>query len=228
MAKSPPPSIGRKYIIKNPFMGLIFCGECGRVMSLGHRNNGICCILCRTRTCDNVSSEFGLIEARILAALKDWLSEHKILWGSCEDKPDNGIELKKRAIKRIESEISALKTQLSGMHDLLERGAYTVDVFLDRSRSVSERTKASEQNLSALKRELSIEVAREKNRHKLLPKVEDLLEVYGRLPTAAAKNDLLKEVIEKIVYLKTVKGNHRYPENKGKFEITIYPKLPHG
>ena len=49
------------------------------------------------------------------------------------------------------------------------------------------------------------------------------LDVYDQLPTAKAKNDMLKEVLEKVVYTKESGGRWAKPDA---FEIVIYPKIP--
>jgi hypothetical protein len=59
-----------------------------------------------------------------------------------------------------------------------------------------------------------------------IPKVRRLLEVYTELPTASAKNDLLKDVIEKIVYTKTEKGSRWHENRTDRFKIVLYPRLP--
>ena len=61
-------------------------------------------------------------------------------------------------------------------------------------------------------------------REGIVPKVEKLLEVYRDLPDAKSKNDVLKSVLEKVVYLKTERAVKGRPLDN--FELTIYPKLP--
>ena len=54
---------------------------------------------------------------------------------------------------------------------------------------------------------------------------EKVLELYHTLPTPRAKNDLLKEVLEKVVYVKEKSARWKgvAPDD---FEITIFPKIP--
>jgi DNA invertase Pin-like site-specific DNA recombinase len=226
MAQSPPAPIGRKLPLRNPLAGLIVCGRCGRKMVLQRHSGKTHRIACYARSCDNVGAPYALVEKRIFAALKDWLRDYKVQWGNCSPKADTGIEVKRKAAKNLKGDAVALKAQLSGMHDFLERGVYTVDQFLDRSRSVSERIKDAEKKLKALEKEIEIETNREKHRVNIAPKIEQLFEVYENLPNASAKNDLLKEVMEKAVYIKTERGSRRRPENADKFELTVFPKLP--
>ena len=51
----------------------------------------------------------------------------------------------------------------------------------------------------------------------IIPTTQKLLDNYNDL-TPREKNDLWKEVLSQVTYRKT--------EKKGKFHITIYPKLP--
>jgi len=58
-------------------------------------------------------------------------------------------------------------------------------------------------------------------RKNLIPKVEKLLDVYAELPDAAAKNEMLKEILEKITYRRDKRTGP-----KDDFQNTLYPKLP--
>ena len=46
---------------------------------------------------------------------------------------------------------------------------------------------------------------RKQNQKNIIPKVEYLLSVYNTLSTPKAKNDMLKEVLEKVIYIKCKK-----------------------
>lgn len=66
--------------------------------------------------------------------------------------------------------------------------------------------------------------SRDDDMQKIMPKVKHLLEVYDTLPDASAKNQLLKEVLEKAEYNK--EHGTRWHGNPDDFEVVIYPKLP--
>lgn len=57
----------------------------------------------------------------------------------------------------------------------------------------------------------------------LLPRVEYLLSVYHKLENIEEKNRLLKEVIEKVLYEKRVKG--RWKGSPGDFKIQLFMRL---
>ena len=54
--------------------------------------------------------------------------------------------------------------------------------------------------------------------------MEHLLAVYNDLPDAKAKNDMLKGVLEKVVYTKE-RGVRQGGKPDG-FELVLYPRLP--
>ena len=65
----------------------------------------------------------------------------------------------------------------------------------------------------------------EEKKDVIIPKLENVIEVYNKLDTSEEKNVLLKSILEKVTYLKTEKAikQNSDPTN---FEIHIYPKIP--
>lgn len=227
MRQNRPQPVQDKNTLKNPLAGLVICGKCGRRMTRRPYTNRALepTLICQNIVCDNVSSNLCYVEARILKALQEWLNEYRIQWVDDEETPiDIQIEIKCKALQKLESELEKLNKQVDNLHDLLEQGVYTTDVFLARSKTLAERIQQAKHDHEALQHELELDRARAEGRRTIIPKVEHLLEVYYELPTAQAKNDMLKEVLEKVVYIKTKNGRwHNAPDD---FEITLYPKLP--
>ena len=113
---------------------------------------------------------------------------------------------------------------MDNIHNLLEKEVYTIDVFLERSKALSEKIEKAKIYKVTLEAEIKRDLEIIEIRTKLIPKMENLLEVYNSLPSPKEKNDMLKEVIDKIVYIKTVKGKKGVPEDE--FELVLFPKLP--
>ena len=80
------------------------------------------------------------------------------------------------------------------------------------------------QDISALTAEVQADKERAASRLNVIPKVEKLLEVYPVLPSAQAKNEMLKEVLEKVEYTKNERSGRNGPFDN--FELVLYPKLP--
>ncbi|MFT8889588.1 MAG: recombinase family protein [Ethanoligenens sp.] len=208
--------------VANPLAGLIFCGKCGRRMVRRPYGNGYPdTLMCQATSCNNVSSSLELVEKRVLTALREWVKNYK---SADRVSTVNPIPVVLDTIRVTDKELATLSRQLDRVHELLEQGVYSVDEFLDRSKRISSEIESTQHRKSALENETKAIATREENRRNLIPKAEYVLEVYDYLKTAREKNDLLKEVIEKVVYIKEHGG--RWHSDPGDFEITLLPKLP--
>lgn len=225
MKHSGPAPVPKNDIVKNPLAGVLRCGKCGRSIVL--RPNAYVGILhCSNRVCDNVGSKFDIVEERLLQALAAWLSDYRLEWS---DKPPAAeqalIDLKYKSLQKTSVEVETLQKQLERTHDLLEQGVYDTDTFLARSRSLTERIGSAKADIENLSAEVLEDEKRAASRRSIVPKVEKLLEVYSELPSAQAKNELLKEVLEKVEYTKLQRSGKNGPFDN--FELVLYPKLPY-
>ncbi len=181
--------------------------------------------MCPNRACDNVGSKYGIVEERLLQALSQWLSDYRLEWSDRLPAEEQAlIDLKGKSIRKAQQEIDTLQKQLERTHDLLEQGVYDTDTFLARSRSITERINSANESIASLSAELIEDEARAASRKLVVPKVEKLLEVYAELPSAQAKNEMLKEVIEKVEYTKLQRSGRNGPFDN--FDLLLYPKLP--
>ena len=182
-------------------------------------------LICSEPTCNNVGSQLRVVEERILQSLKEWLGEYKISWDITSPPVEriSQVSIKKKALQKEQHELDTLNKQISKTHDLLEQGIYTTDVFLERSRALSLRMDEVKEHIAILDKELKTEITREDSAVNIIPKVEKLLEVYHDLPSPKAKNDMLKDVLEKVVYTKKERSKKGNLDN---FNIAIYPKIP--
>ena len=225
MAHNPPRPVGERYAVRNPLAGLIVCGCCGRKMTRRPYPAGKTpdTILCQGLNCKTVSSYMYFVEARLLDSLRAWLEGYKLQWRTGPQLvPKSGaIERSLEAEKR---EADKIRQQTDKAHDLLEQGIYDTDTFLNRSRALSERSAALQKNIADLERRLKQERLREASVRTIIPKTEQLLEVYDTLPDARSKNDMLKEVIAKAVYTKTERAQRGGRSDN--FTLELYPRIP--
>lgn len=227
MSKNPSRPVGEKGIIKNPLSGIVVCGKCGRKMvrkPYGAKNK-VDTLMCPATACNNVSSALFYVEDRILKSLDNYLNEHKIKWKTDKKKSKSNkqIELAEKAIKNYEDELSTLNKQLDNLHNLLEQGVYDTNTFLDRSKILSDRVQDIKNSMNELSSNLSLIQSNDDNQINIIPKIEHILEVYDELPNAQKKNDLLKEVINKVTYTKDISSRwHGSPDD---FDIILYPKI---
>ncbi|MCI8351911.1 MAG: recombinase family protein [Oscillospiraceae bacterium] len=223
MSKNPPRPIGERYTVKSPLAGLVICGKCGRRMvrrPYSHQNTSPV-LMCAVTSCTNVSSALALVEQRILDGLREWLADYRLEWELAVPHDTSLLEQKRRAAKHG---LTTLDKQLENVHDLLEQGVYSTEKFLERSRVLAEKIQTAKDSLEAIETEIALDAAREESRRSIIPKVEHLLAVYNDLPDAKAKNDMLKSVLDKVVYTKE-RGVRQGGTPDG-FELVLYPRLP--
>jgi len=224
----PPMPIGYKKDLKNPIAGIVKCGKCGRNMVYRREKSEgkPSYLVCHARACDNISSPLHFVEERILALLQDWLNSYRLDWEPEEGNGKVVSSLKTTALNTIKNEISTLEKQLNKAYDFLEQEIYSTDEFLTRTKTINANIEKAKREHAELEKSLGAEIMRDENRRTIIPKVEYLLKVYNDLPTPADKNVLLKEVIEKAVYIKTAGGQFRGNSPDG-FELKIFPRIPY-
>ncbi len=226
LKEHPPRPVPHGKTIQNPLAGLVYCGICGKIMVRRPYGSGYPdTLMCTRAKCENVSSDLHRVEDRVLSALRDWLKDYKLKW----EKADftslvKQSDVLKKSLSAQEAELDKLYKQLSKTHDLLEQGIYDTDTFLDRSRSLTDRISHTKDDISRLQSQIATETAKEDNVINVVPKVENLLETYSTLPNAEAKNIMLKEVLEKVVYVKR-KRTRKKTDSLDGFEITLFPKI---
>jgi len=229
ISKNPPRPIGEKHKIKNPWAGLIICGKCKKRMTrrpynkTGYPDT----LLCQNITCDNISTQLALVEQRILEALSHWLSGYKLKWpmrGELGPKKNMHLQLKQKTLANLNKDLKNLQSRLDGIYNNFEEGIYSKETFQYRKQKAETQIKEAEKNRINL--EADLQLHKHTTHIPATPTVENLQDVYNQLPHAEAKNDLLKEVLEKIEYTKTKKGSKQAPTDN--FEIVIYPRLPIG
>ncbi|MCD7891559.1 MAG: recombinase family protein [Ruminococcus sp.] len=224
LQRSGSPPVPKKDTVRNPLAGILRCGKCGRniVLRPNQRND---MLYCPNRVCHNVGSKYAIVEERLLQALSEWLSSYRLKWS---DKPPAEeqaiIDLKHKSLRKAEAELETLRRQLDRTHDLLEQGVYDTDTFLSRSRSLNDRITAAVADIENLSAEVQEDEQRAACRMNIIPEVEKLLEVYPVLPSAQAKNEMLKGVLEKVEYTKNERSGKYGPFDN--FELVLFPKLP--
>lgn len=68
------------------------------------------------------------------------------------------------------------------------------------------------------------EIKKDEGRRAIVPKIENVIDLYPMLETAEEKNLLLKTVVKKVEYLKNEKAIKK-DSDPNKFELDIYPNI---
>lgn len=213
--------------LKNPLTGLVYCKKCGQLMTrlAPNNKNPYSTLKCPNRDCDNISAPIYLVEDNILDSLKIWVNNYKLSIEDKEEKHPSNINMKKEAIKKAKNEIATLQRQLESAYDFLEQQIYTTEVFLERSKILTSKINDLNNQVLFLEKSLEKELLREQSKYSLIPKAEKIIDLYDSLDDATQKNELLKDVIERVEYIKTDK-NTRGKRDIINFDVFIYPKMP--
>jgi len=201
----------------NVFAGLAKCAECGKAMirQVNPANPAYDLLKCSSLKCATKGSYITVVEELVLECLRDWQAT-----GYAAQKKARPAKQTTLAPK-LQTDVDALRKQLSSMYDLLEQGVYTVEVFVARQKEVSARLQQAETALAAAQKKASAPT-REEAICALLPEITNVLESYSSASSAEEKNALLRSVISRIVYYKTARRYKNQPPAHG-LRLDIFP-----
>lgn len=208
--------------LANPMAGVLKCELCGYSMLYQPRKNRPNDVIrCVQPTCKGVQkgSAINLVEQRMLDGLKQFAQELEIQTQAPAAFNDDDISYKKKLVEGKLEEIAQLDTQRSKLHDLLERGIYDVDTFVERQQNLTERINGLQEEIRSLSSDLQKEELRKTNVTDLLPQLQTVISEY-QLADIESRNRLLKAVLEKATYLR--KKEWMKPDE---FVIQLYPRI---
>ena len=227
-AYAQPPLPGEKEL-KNPLANLLKCKKCGRTMmrvppSPRYKES----LRCPERTCTNIAAPMDIVEREVLYGLERWLQSYKVDMQSTEpyDPAAEELSMNLAALDAVSAELSSIEKQSLRIYDLLEQGVYTTDVFLERMRILNDNKTALLSKKSFLEKEIQEQRSLDSSEKDFIPKVEHVLDMYWLTDSISVKNQLLREVIEKVEDQKDTR-NQKGDVDNANFELFLYPLLPH-
>ncbi len=227
LKKRGKPPVPGSTVLKNPLAGIVYCGKCGTMMTrlAPNKKTAYDTMKCPDMYCKNISSPLYVIEEAIIDALGKWLNNFKFQWDNKKtDLPfQQSIEDKDAFLRDIASQITKLRNQLDKTFELLEQEVYTADEFQKRRKKITDQINNLEDTKLSIIKELNNLKEQYNYNDILIPKIEHVLDVYYDLEDASARNELLKEVLEKVEYTKTEVNKKGKRENRN-FTIDIFPK----
>ena len=204
----------RRAKVSNVLAGLVRCSCCGHAMQRKPGQPGRPDMLyCTTRGCPTTSIAIPIVEEALLDVLDGW----RIKYSAPQAKPAAPVVNPERAA--AEKQIATLRRQMDSLHDLLEQGVYTPQVFMHRRDDLITRIEAAEKVLAqSITKPSTADLIRAQ-----LPQITHVLQAYPLTQDLEQRNALLKSVISHVIYTKTA---HCYRnQNPADFlTLDIFPK----
>lgn len=182
-------------------------------------------LVCSNKNCDNISSKLCIVEEKIISSLRDWLKDYRL------DYDEYAMATKNQKRKNYEESISNLRKELdvqnkklSNVYDFFEEGTYSREMFSERCQLIASTIASIESNIKEFEKQIEIEEKKDEGKKVLIPKVENVLDIYSNLQTAEEKNNLLKTIVKKVEYLKCEKAIKK-DSDPTNFELDIYPNI---
>lgn len=212
----PPAKIS--YEVTNPFAGLIRCELCGSLMNrVAPKSTSKAKLRYRckkARYCGCKSHIDTEVEEAIVEAMREWLDGYIINLGTELPVEDDGLET---SLEMLNKRLEDLFEQQDSICELHEKGEYSDRLFKRRNDAIEKEIDQTESDIADLEKKIAERSETQTAQLNIIPTTQRLLENYDTM-TGKEKNDLWKEVLHKVTFRKT--------EKKGRFDITIYPKLP--
>ena len=205
--------------LTNPLAGLVKCKLCGATLTASSSTYGgkkVKFLSCKT--CYKVAAvKLDIFESEVLNSLDSILNTYKLYLNDDIESFDDSSKLNTylNLLKQLEKESVTLIKQKEKLHDLLEKGIYDIDTYLDRSKVLADKIENNKNSIDKVKNDIEYESTHSIDISEVVPKLENLLELYPKTNNIAEKNQLLKTVIDSIIYHKEKK------QRNGKFEIDI-------
>ena len=208
---------------RNPLAGLVFCSVCGKSMirkDNGNANGSKYDMLrCTTKDCPTKACAVSIVEHTILDTMAAWLVRY------AEDAQDATPKTNPRqtAIDAAQGNLARLSAQRERIFAAFEDGAYDSATFVKRRNDKDAEIAAAQAVLDELLADTT--PSPEECIRLQLPAIRSALELYAVATDPQDKNAILKSVISRIEYKKTVRCFRNQDPSK-ELELVITPNAP--
>lgn len=215
------PPLNPSRSLANPLAGILRCELCNKSMIYQPRKDRPTNrIRCSNTACrgEQKGAALELVEERVLQGLEKILGQFDFEEERIET--PNQISIKQKSLDKQKRELVKLETQKDNLHDLLERGVYDMNTFLERQHIVVERIQEQLQMIHTLEVEIKKEKMKEKHGGKVIPKILSVVNAYQNIDNVEEKNKLLKSVLIKATYRRKKEWI-----KKDEFVIQLFPRF---
>lgn len=208
--------------LSNPLAGLLYCEVCGKAMVMQPRKDRPDSALrCFNHMCKGVQkgSNFSIVEHRIIETLERYIEQFKLPI-DLKQNSNALINSKEKALKELRKEKEGLTKQNNSIHDLLEKGVYSIEIFLQRQQVINDKLISLKEKIRNIENEIAQEKKQMQINNRYIPQVKNVIESYYSTDDVEKKNKLLKSVIKNATYLRKKEWT-----KKEQFEIKLYTNI---
>lgn len=214
------PSTKIGTVLANQFAELMFCEKCGGRIGLNtygtkRKTKPRYRCLNAGKTCDCRDNFASEIEDAIVTEMKKWLNGYLLTLDVEPVTKDDGLKL---ALEQLKKQLDDLYDQQAIICEQLEKKIYSPQLFAKRNAVIESEINTVTSAIADLEEQLLLQEKDQIVKDNIIPSAQYLLDSYDQL-TPKEKNELWKQILEKITYYKKERG--------GEFNIIIYPKLPY-
>lgn len=168
-------------------------------------------LICSKPHCKCVSSDLEIVEDKIISGLNLLLKEYIRYTDDYKETIKTEISNNNNLIESINKEIDKIHKQIETACELVETGAYSQDLFIKRTNILNKQIEDLIIQKNELSKNNSIE-EKYKKREKAVPILQEVLKSYKKSLSPEEKNELLSQIIDKVIYKKD-KGGRYLKEN---------------
>lgn len=189
--------------LKNPFASIMFCDVCGKTIRRTHYDYKVERTFyygCVTSRCETKNTFTHVVYDMVIDELKKELERQQFVLADYDTSPEQ--DTRKDELEMLRTELNKKSMMLERACEAYETGIYDRMTYLERVQKVN----AARSELQARVEELERDIEESEERHeKAIPILTKVVEEMHTL-TPKEQNDLLKMIIDKIVYKKTESG----------------------
>lgn len=182
--------------LKNPLAGIFWCKKCGRAMKQHPYKHAKHRYECGNRVnCNTKSVKMDEIHDAIILALEN----EKLPELEVHLKNNDGLSaaIQKKQLDKMNAELEELQKQEEKQYDLLEKGIYSEDKFIERNKALIAEMESLKTKIFNAKKEIPKEV----DYGERIVKLKDAIAALRSDDlTPQEKNVILKTIIDRIEY----------------------------
>ena len=209
--------------LKNYYHDVMFCGNCGHQMRRRPakiRDGYMLCLRteCRGKVC---CSPIEIVDEAVLAAVRARLNDLELSASNShtQSQQTQHEEQQNKAVEEMQAALQKLKKQKDKLYTLLETDVYTTEVFVERLNIVEKQEKELKIELEHLRAEQE-QIENHLDANASVAFLRQLLDEFSDAQPKR-RNELLKQVIGKIVYYKTERMCRNRMQSDLRLDITF-------